>query len=60
MALWFAYSYLIAIGLKQLADLVKQNLLPKLRLKQFLQFFFLYLRFYCAYTIIQLFMGEFF
>lgn len=33
MALWFAYAYLVAVGLKQLADLVKRYYLPKFPLR---------------------------
>lgn len=30
MAIWFAYSYLIALGLKQLIDFIRESYLPKL------------------------------
>ena len=33
MALWFAYAYLVAVGLKQLTELIRQSYLPKFSLK---------------------------
>ena len=60
MALWFAYSYLIAIGLKQLADLVKQNLLPKLSFKIIsASVLFIFTVLLCIYNY-PAFLGEFF
>lgn len=33
MALWFAYAYLVAIGLKQLTDFIRESYLPKLSMR---------------------------